>query len=54
MSIVELSFAGFVAIGILGIIGIGVIVTGRAPKSINWKKNVDRKHLKKINPKQTF
>jgi len=38
MNIVEVSFAGFVAIGLLGIIGIGVIVTGRAPKSFNWKK----------------
>ena len=46
MSIVELSFAGFVLVGLLGIIGIVVIVTGRGPKNLNWKKNVEKKALK--------
>ena len=46
MSIVELSFAGFVLVGLLGIVGIVVIVTGRGPKNLNWKKNVEKKALK--------
>ena len=46
MSLVELSFAGFVLVGLLGIIGIVVIVTGRGPKNLNWKKNVEKKALK--------
>ena len=54
MSIVEVSFAGFVAIGLLGIIGIGVIVTGRAPKSFNWRKNVDKKALKEDKSQTNF
>ena len=43
MSIVQLSFAAFTAVGLLSIIGIVVIVTGRGPKNLNWKKNVDKK-----------
>ena len=46
MSLVELSFAGFALVGLLGIIGIVVIVTGRGPKNLNWKKNVEKKALK--------
>ena len=46
MSIVELSFAAFALVGFLGIVGIVVIVTGRGPKSFNWKKNLDKKALK--------
>ena len=46
MSIVELSFAAFAVVGFLGIVGIVVIVTGRRPKSFNWKKNLDKKALK--------
>ena len=46
MTIVELSFAGFALVGLLGIIGIVVIVTGRGPKNLNWKKNVEKKALK--------
>ena len=46
MSLVELSFAGFVLVGLLGIIGIVVIVTGRGPKNLNWKKNFEITHLK--------
>ena len=46
MTLVELSFAGFVLVGLLGIIGIVVIVTGRGPKNLNWKKNVEKKALK--------
>ena len=38
MTLVELSFAGFALVGLLGIIGIVVIVTGRGPKNLNWKK----------------
>lgn len=43
MSLVELSFAGFVLVGLLGIIGIVVIVTGRGPKNLNWKKMLKRR-----------
>ena len=43
MSIVALSFAGFVLVGLLGIIGIVVIVTGRGPKNLNWKKMLKRR-----------
>ena len=46
MSIVQLSFAAFTLVGLLSIIGIVVIVTGRGPKNLNWKKNVDKKALK--------
>ena len=46
MTLVELSFAGFALVGLLGIIGIVVIVTGRGPKNLNWKKNVEKKALK--------
>ena len=44
MTLVELSFAGFALVGLLGIIGIVVIVTGRGPKNLNWKKTLKRKH----------
>ena len=54
MSIVELSFAAFALVGFLGIVGIVVIVTGRGPKSFNWKKNLDKKLLKRINLRPTF
>ena len=47
MSIVELSFAAFAIVGFLGIVGIVVIVTGRAPKSFNWKKNLEKKSVKR-------
>ena len=43
MSLVELSFAGFALVGLLGIIGIVVIVTGRGPKNLNWKKMLKRR-----------
>jgi len=43
MNIIEVSFAIFAVVGVLGIIGIATVVTGRAPKSFNWKKNVDKK-----------
>ena len=42
MTLVELSFAGFALVGLLGIIGIVVIVTGRGPKNLKWKKNVEK------------
>ena len=54
MSIVELSFAAFALVGFLGIVGIVVIVTGRGPKSFNWKKILIKKLLKRINLRPTF
>ena len=47
MSIVQLSFAAFTVVGLLSIIGIVVIVTGRGPKNLNWKKNeIGRAHVR--------
>ena len=43
MSIVELSFAGFVLVGLLGIVGIVVIVTGEVLKISIGKKMLKRK-----------
>ena len=54
MSIVQLSFAAFTAVGLLSIIGIVVIVTGRGPKNLNWKKNVDKKALKEDKSQTNF
>ena len=54
MNIVEVSFATFAVVGVLGIIGIATVVTGRAPKSFNWKKNVDKKALKDDKSKSNF
>ncbi len=54
MSIVELSFAAFAVVGFLGIIGIVVIVTGRTPKRVNWKKKLDKKALKEDKSQTNF
>jgi len=54
MNIIEVSFAIFAVVGVLGIIGIATVVTGRAPKSFNWKKNVDKKALKDDKSKSNF
>ena len=54
MSIVQLSFAAFTAVGLLSIIGIVVIVTGRGPKNLNWKKSVDKKALKEDKSQTNF
>jgi len=54
MNIIEVSFATFAVVGVLGIIGIATVVTGRAPKSFNWKKNVDKKALKDDKSKSNF
>ena len=54
MSIVELSFAAFAVVGLLGIVGIIVIVTGRKPKSSNWKKKLDKKALKEDKSQTNF
>ena len=54
MSIVQLSFAAFTAVGLLSIIGIVVIVTGRGPKNLNWKKNVEKKALKEDKSQTNF
>jgi cytochrome b6-f complex iron-sulfur subunit len=42
------------AVGLLSIIGIVVIVTGRGPKNLNWKKNVDKKALKEDKSETNF
>ena len=54
MNIIEISFATFAVVGVLGIIGIATVVTGRAPKSFNWKKNVEKKALKDDKSKSNF
>jgi Rieske Fe-S protein len=54
MNIIEISFATFALVGLLGIIGIATVVTGRAPKSFNWKKNVEKKALKDDKSKSNF
>ena len=54
MNIIEVSFATFAVVGVLGIIGIATVVTGRAPKSFNWKKNVEKKALKDDKSKSNF
>jgi Rieske Fe-S protein len=54
MNIIEISFATFALVGVLGIIGIATVVTGRAPKSFNWKKNVEKKALKDDKSKSNF
>ena len=54
MSIVELSFAAFAVVGLLGIVGIIVIVTGRKPKSSNWKKKLDKQALKEDKSQTNF
>ena len=54
MSIVQLSFAAFTIVGLLSILGIVVIVTGRGPKNLNWKKNVDKKALKEDKSQSRF
>jgi hypothetical protein len=38
MSIVQLSFAAFTVVGLLSILGIVVIVTGRGPKKSKLEK----------------
>jgi cytochrome b6-f complex iron-sulfur subunit len=54
MNVIEISFATFALVGVLGIIGIATVVTGRAPKSFNWKKNVEKKALKDDKSKSNF
>lgn len=46
MSIVELSFIAIGAVGVLGVVGIIAIVTGRGPRNIDWKKNLDKRAVK--------
>jgi cytochrome b6-f complex iron-sulfur subunit len=56
MSIVELSFIAIGAIGVLGVIGIVAIVTGRGPRNIDWKKNLDKRavNAEKTKEKTSF
>ena len=55
MTLVELSFIAIAFIGVFGVIGIAAVVTGRTPKAVtkrlNWKKNLDKKALKKAKGK---
>ena len=56
MSIVELSFIAIGTIGVLGVIGIVAIITGRGPRNIDWKKNLDKRavNAEKTKEKTSF
>ena len=43
MSLVQVSFIAIGVVGVLGVLGMVAIISGRTPKSLNWKKNVDKK-----------
>ena len=42
MGLVEISFIAIGVVGVLGVLGMVAIISGRAPKTINWRKNVDK------------
>ena len=54
MSLVEISFIAIGVVGVLGVLGMVAIISGRTPKSLNWKKNLDKKALKVDKSKTSF
>ena len=46
MNLVQVSFIAIGVVGVLGVLGMVAIVSGRTPRSFNWRKNVDKKALK--------
>ena len=54
MGLVEISFIAIGVVGVLGVLGMVAIISGRAPKRINWRKNVDKKALKVDKSKTSF
>ena len=54
MGLVEISFIAIGVVGVLGVLGMVAIISGRAPKTINWRKNVDKKALKVDKSKPSF
>ncbi len=54
MGLVELSFISIGVVGVLGVLGMVAIISGRTPKKLNWKKNLDKKALKVDKSKTSF
>ena len=54
MGLVEISFIAIGVVGVLGVLGMVAIISGRAPKTINWRKNEDKKALKVDKSKTSF
>ncbi len=54
MSLVQVSFIAIGVVGVLGVLGMVAIISGRTPKSLNWRKNVDKKALKVDKSKTSF
>ncbi len=54
MSLVQVSFIAIAVVGVLGVAGMVAIISGRTPKSLNWRKNVDKKALKVDKSKTSF
>ncbi len=54
MGLVEISFIAIGVVGVLGVLGMVAIISGRAPKTINWRKNLDKKALKVDKSKTSF
>ena len=54
MGLVELSFISIGVVGVLGVLGMVAIISGRTPKRLNWKKNLDKKALKVDKSKTSF
>ncbi len=54
MSLVQVSFIAIGVVGVLGVLGMVAIISGRTPKNLNWRKNVDKKALKVDKSKTSF
>ncbi len=54
MSLVQVSFIAIGVVGVLGVLGMVAIISGRTPKKLNWRKNVDKKALKVDKSKTSF
>ena len=54
MNLVQVSFIAIGVVGVLGVLGMVAIVSGRTPRSFNWRKNVDKKALKVDKSKTSF